>query len=179
MMCSSRYRPRSIYQYSNLVPRLSGQTSIFGVVSFVSKSLLGIEGQKNHEKFASLIWRSQAVPDEILEIIPWRSQAVPDEILEIIIVNPKRTVSFSKFSLSLIWPESLGPMPCQNIDTSNVAYWRKLRLPAIRSKCTLNDTEKIWNKFVYKAFETEELKLSDWADKNVWKREIMKTNMKK
>ena len=39
-------RPRSIYQYSNLAPRLSGQTSIFGVVFFVSKSLLGIEGQK-------------------------------------------------------------------------------------------------------------------------------------
>ena len=25
-------RPRSIYQYSNMAPRLSGQTSIFGVV---------------------------------------------------------------------------------------------------------------------------------------------------
>ena len=31
-------RPRSIYQYSNMAPRLSGQTSIFGVVFFVSKS---------------------------------------------------------------------------------------------------------------------------------------------
>ena len=46
--------PRSIYQYSNMAPRLSGQTSIFGVVSFVSKSLLGIEGQKKLEKFAIL-----------------------------------------------------------------------------------------------------------------------------
>ena len=36
-------RPRSIYQYSNMAPRLSGQNSIFGVVFFVSKSLLGIE----------------------------------------------------------------------------------------------------------------------------------------
>ena len=36
-------RPRSIYQYSNMAPRLSGQTSIFGVVFFVSKSLLGIK----------------------------------------------------------------------------------------------------------------------------------------
>ena len=45
-------RPRSIYQYSNMAPRLSGQTSIFGVVFFVSKSPLGIEGQKNLEKFA-------------------------------------------------------------------------------------------------------------------------------
>ena len=29
-----------------MAPRRSGQTSIFGVVFFVSKSLLGIEGQK-------------------------------------------------------------------------------------------------------------------------------------
>ena len=42
-------RPRSIYQYSNMAPRLSGQTSIFGVVFFVSKSLLGIEGQRKLE----------------------------------------------------------------------------------------------------------------------------------
>ena len=49
-----RNRPRSIYQYSNMVPRLSGQTSIFGVVFFVSKSPLGIERQKKLEKFAIL-----------------------------------------------------------------------------------------------------------------------------
>ena len=48
------YRPRSIYQYSNMAPRLSGQTSKFGVVFFVSKSLLGIERQKNLKKFAIL-----------------------------------------------------------------------------------------------------------------------------
>ena len=51
---SPRNRPRSIYQYSNMAPRLSGLTSIFGVVFFVSKSLLGIEGQKKLEKFAIL-----------------------------------------------------------------------------------------------------------------------------
>ena len=49
-----RNRPRSIYQYSNMAPRLSGQNSIFGVVFFVSKSLLGIERQKKLEKFAIL-----------------------------------------------------------------------------------------------------------------------------
>ena len=47
-------RPRSIYQYCNMAPRLSGQTSIFGVVFFVSKSLLGIERQKKLQKFAIL-----------------------------------------------------------------------------------------------------------------------------
>jgi len=35
-----------------MASRLSGQTSIFVVVFFVSKSLLGIEGQKKLEKFA-------------------------------------------------------------------------------------------------------------------------------
>ena len=47
-------RPRSIYQYSNMAPRLPGQNSIFGVVFFVSKTLLGIERQKKLEKFAIL-----------------------------------------------------------------------------------------------------------------------------
>ena len=47
-------RPRSIYQYSNMGPRLSGLTSIFGVVFFVSKSPLGIERQKKLEKFVIL-----------------------------------------------------------------------------------------------------------------------------
>ena len=36
---SSINRPRSIYQHSNMAPRLSGQISIFGVVFFVFKSL--------------------------------------------------------------------------------------------------------------------------------------------
>ena len=47
-------RPRSIHQYSNMAPRLSGQNSIFGGVFFISKSLLGIESQKKREKFAIL-----------------------------------------------------------------------------------------------------------------------------
>ena len=49
-----RNRPRSIYQYSNIAPRLSGQTSIFGVVFFVSKSLLGIEGHNQRGFRATL-----------------------------------------------------------------------------------------------------------------------------
>ena len=44
----------SIYHYSNMAPRLSGQTSIFGVVFFVCKSPLEIERQKKVEKFAIL-----------------------------------------------------------------------------------------------------------------------------
>jgi len=34
--------------------QLSGQTSIFGGVFSVSKSLLGVEGQKQLQKFATL-----------------------------------------------------------------------------------------------------------------------------
>ena len=45
------YRLRSIDQYSNMA---SGQTSKFGVVFFVSKSLLGIERQKKLKKIAIL-----------------------------------------------------------------------------------------------------------------------------
>ena len=40
-------RPNTIYQYSHMTLRLLGQTSLFGVVFFVSKlALLGIERQK-------------------------------------------------------------------------------------------------------------------------------------
>ena len=34
---AKRNMPRSIYQYSNMATRISGQTSIFGVVFFVSR----------------------------------------------------------------------------------------------------------------------------------------------
>ena len=37
-----------------MAPRLSGQTSIFGGVFFVSKSLLGIEGRKELKKVTIL-----------------------------------------------------------------------------------------------------------------------------
>ena len=40
-------RPRSIHQYSNMAPRLSGPTSIFGVVFFVFKSLLELNDKRN------------------------------------------------------------------------------------------------------------------------------------
>ena len=40
----TKNKPRSIYQYTKMAPRFSGQAPIFGVFFFVSKSLLGIEG---------------------------------------------------------------------------------------------------------------------------------------
>ena len=39
-------RLRSINRYCNMAPRFSGQTYIFGVVFFISKSLLGIKRQQ-------------------------------------------------------------------------------------------------------------------------------------
>ena len=59
-----------------MAPRLSGQTSISGVVFFVSKSLLGIEGQRELEKFAILTRkpRSQA------RILTYRTWPIQKEI---------------------------------------------------------------------------------------------------
>ena len=43
-------RPLPVGHLSDMFPMLSGQTSIFGLVFFVSKSLLGIEGLKKKLK---------------------------------------------------------------------------------------------------------------------------------
>ena len=66
-------RPRSIYQYSTMAPRLSGQTSIFGVVFFVSKSHLGIERQNKLEKFAILTRK----PRSHVRILIYRTWPIP------------------------------------------------------------------------------------------------------
>ena len=44
----------SVSYINNIAPRLSGQFSIFGVVFFVSKSLLGIERRKKFKKITNL-----------------------------------------------------------------------------------------------------------------------------
>ena len=74
-------RPRSIYQYSNMVPRLSGQTSIFGVVFSVSKSLLGIEGQRKLEKFA-ILTRKPRSHARILIYRTWPIRSTLESVLE-------------------------------------------------------------------------------------------------
>ena len=58
-----------------MAPRLSGQTSIFGVVFFVSKSLLGIEGQKKLEKFA-ILTRKPRSHGRILKYRTWPIHSV-------------------------------------------------------------------------------------------------------
>ena len=52
-----------------MAPRLSGQTSICGVVFFVSKSLLGIERQKKLKKF-TVLTRKPRSQVRILKYIP-------------------------------------------------------------------------------------------------------------
>ena len=46
--------PRSMYKNSDMTPRLSGHFSIFSLVFFVLKSLLGIAKQWSREQFAML-----------------------------------------------------------------------------------------------------------------------------
>jgi len=57
--------------------RLSGQNSIFGVVFFVSKSLLGIEGQKKLEKFAILTRKPRSHAIDISNVAYCRTVVAP------------------------------------------------------------------------------------------------------
>ena len=59
-----------------MAPRLLGPTSIFGVVFFVSKSLLGIEGHKKYEKFAILTRK----PRTHARILIYRTWPIGDQI---------------------------------------------------------------------------------------------------
>ena len=52
--------PHPVCQYPNMAPRLLGQTSLFGVVFFVSKSLSGIEGQKRLKEFTILTRKTRS-----------------------------------------------------------------------------------------------------------------------
>ena len=70
-------RSRSIYQYSNTAPGLSGQTSIFGVVFFVSKPLLGVERQKKLKKKNTILTRKPRSHVRILICRTWPIVAEP------------------------------------------------------------------------------------------------------
>ena len=54
-------RPRAIYQKSNMSSRLSGHFSIFGLVFFVFKSLLGIVRQWGGKKTAVLTLKPRSL----------------------------------------------------------------------------------------------------------------------
>ena len=67
-----------------MAPRLSGQSSLFGVVFFVSKSLLGTERQKKLEKFA-ILTRTPRSHVRILKYRMW-SIAMDHGLLEFCII---------------------------------------------------------------------------------------------
>ena len=59
---------------SNMAPRLSGQPSIFGVVFFLSESLLEIGRQKKIKKFA-ILTRKLRIDVRILIYRKWSIEA--------------------------------------------------------------------------------------------------------
>ena len=68
-------RPRSIHQFSKMATRLSGQTSIFGVVFFVSKSQkkfkqFTILAQNPRSHVRILIYRTQPIEIKKLQLNP-------------------------------------------------------------------------------------------------------------
>ena len=68
-------RPRSIYQYSEMATRISGQTSIFGGVFFVSESVLGIVRQQKLKKFVILTRK----PRIRVTILMYRTWPIPHQ----------------------------------------------------------------------------------------------------
>ena len=85
-------RPRSIYQYSNMTPRLSGQNSIFAIVFFVSNSLLGIERQKKLEKFV-ILTRKPRGHARILVYRTWPIKEGKDSF-KLLLAKNLRTLSY-------------------------------------------------------------------------------------
>ena len=73
-----------------MAPRLSGQNSIFSVVFFVSKSLLGIEGQKKLEKFAILTRK----PRNHARILIYRTWPI---VIQFDLVNDRESFSVRFF----------------------------------------------------------------------------------
>jgi len=72
-LISASNSPRSIYWKTNMTRRLSGHFSIFGLVFFVLKSVLGIARQWSHEKFAILTLK----PRGHVKILIYRTWAIP------------------------------------------------------------------------------------------------------
>ena len=62
-----------------MAPRLSGQTSIFGVVFFVPKSLLGIERQKKLRKLTFFTRKLRSY----VRILMYRASRIDREVKEL------------------------------------------------------------------------------------------------
>ena len=87
-----------------MAPRLSGQTSIFGVVFFVSKSLLGIEGQRKIEKFA-IFTRKPRSHARILIYRTWpiaTVMSIPSSIAAVTCINAASGVKYMWCALAFL-----------------------------------------------------------------------------
>ena len=81
-----------------MAPRLSGQTSIFGLVFFVSKSHLGIERQKKLEKFAILTRK----PRSHVRILIYRTWPI-ENCYEPVPINMDQTTAQVENLISLLF----------------------------------------------------------------------------
>ena len=72
-----------------MAPRLSGQTSIFSVVFFVSKSLLEIEGQKKVEKFAILTRKPRSHVSGHVRILMYRTWPTTGHFSALFVKSPR------------------------------------------------------------------------------------------
>ena len=95
-----------------MAPRLSSQTSIFGVVFFVSKSPLGIERQKKLEKFAILTRK----PRSHARILIYRTWP----ITQVLFLNSKNGCKFfDRRDLSLMFTHRHNCIKCAGFQTKD------------------------------------------------------------
>ena len=94
------HKRRSIYRYSNVAPSLSGETSIFGAVFFVSKSLWGIERQTKLNNF-KILTRKSGSHVRILRYRTWPIEGTGYEARETL----KKQTKLTRCMLE-------GPRPC-------------------------------------------------------------------
>ena len=117
-----------------MAPRLSGQTSIFGVVFFVFKSLLGIDRQKKLKKFVILTRK----PRSHVKILIYRTWLIPFTVGFAILYSQRwilvnlnaSTVTFIKNKMMLIIililvairPNNMSPV-CRALSLFGFALW--------------------------------------------------------
>ena len=108
--------------------RLSGQTSIFGVVFFVSKSLLGIKGRSKHEKF-SILTRKPRIHARILIYRTW--PIVTMAHVKIVLIGQEamgRSLLYGLFKKNHIYLFSVNSLSSGQTYLQEVVSSRKLNL---------------------------------------------------
>ena len=135
-------------------PRLSGLTSIFGVVFFVSKSPVGIERQKKLEKFA------------ILTRKPRSPISFPEPTCLLVSTKTRSPCLGADQKASGLWERDCSE-PCLNIDISNVAYW-KHRLGLESGRAALCKWASCTRQTFFSKTFAKSLNMQKQYEKNVW-----------